>query len=103
TPVPPGRIEFPRAGIGTPASANPRTPVLWRGNVVYGDNRKFAIWAKVEITAACPRLVATIDLKPGASIEADQLREESASCFPGTGKAPLSIDAVAGRTLVRSI
>src|SRR5665213_197652 len=55
--VPRGRLEFPRDGLGTPALPERKSPVLWRGDVIYGDGRHFAVWGRVLITAPVTRLV----------------------------------------------
>jgi flagella basal body P-ring formation protein FlgA len=72
--VPAGQIEFPLSGLGTPSPTGPSAPVLWRGDVVYGDSHRFAIWARVEIAAPCRRLTAGESLKAGRPLEARQIR-----------------------------
>ena len=99
-PVPPGRIEFPRDRLATP-SPDQRAPVLWRGDVVYGDNRRFAIWARVDIKVPCNRLVAAENLKSGEPIETRQLRTTPSACFPGPAATSLSIGAAAGMVPLR--
>jgi flagella basal body P-ring formation protein FlgA len=101
--VPPGRIEFPLDRLGTPASSDQRAPVLWRGNVVYGEGHKFAIWAKVGITAPCRKLVAVDNLRATQPIETHQLREITAACFPVSMKEVPSIGEVAGMVPLRSV
>ena len=80
--VPAGRIEFPASGLGTPSPTGPTAPVMWRGSVIYGESRRFAIWARVQLAAPCRKLVATEALKPGHKIEARQLRTTTGGCFP---------------------
>jgi flagella basal body P-ring formation protein FlgA len=101
--VPPGRIEFPLNRLGVPASSEQRAPVLWRGDVVYGEGHKFAIWARVGITAPCRKLLAVGTLAAGKPIEARQLRETAAKCFPVAMKAVPSLGEVAGMVPLRSV
>jgi flagella basal body P-ring formation protein FlgA len=98
--VPPGRIEFPRDRLATP-SPDQRSPVLWRGDVVYGDNRRFAIWARVDIKVPCNRLVATENLKSGEPIKASQLHSSASTCFPGPAGTALSVETAAGMAPLR--
>jgi len=101
--LPPGRFEFPLSGLGTPSSTGPSTPVLWRGNVVYGESHRFAIWARVEIAAPCRKLVAAESLKAGRPIEARQIRATTASCFPTAAKELPPVDRIVGMTPLRAI
>jgi flagella basal body P-ring formation protein FlgA len=98
--VPLGRIEFPRDRLARP-SPNQQAPVLWRGDVIYGDNRRFAIWARVDIKVPCNRLVAAENLKSGEPIETHQLRATPSACFPSPAGASLSIGAAAGMVPLR--
>lgn len=84
--VPKGRMEFPLSGLGTPSPNGPRAPVLWRGDIVFGDGLRFAIWAQVEISVPCQRLAAVENLKAGRPIEARQVRATASTCFPVPGK-----------------
>jgi flagella basal body P-ring formation protein FlgA len=100
-PVPRGRIEFPRDRLGTPAAGGPRAPVLWRGNVVYGGDRRFAIWARVTVAARFVQVVAIESLRTGQPVEPRQLRLETSEGFPLRAKIAGSIEQVAGRLPLR--
>jgi flagella basal body P-ring formation protein FlgA len=94
-PIPEGNLEFPRTGLREgPAAA------FWNGNVRYGGNRLFSIWAKVAVWVKVQRVVAVTDLPVGASISADQIRVETRDEFPEPDHFPDSINQVAGQ-LVR--
>jgi flagella basal body P-ring formation protein FlgA len=97
-PVPRGDIEFTRASLppGGPAA------ILWRGFVRYGSQRRFAIWARVKITAPSTRIVALQNLPGGQRIEAAQVRLEPTETFPSSQPAP-SLDQVLGLVPRRSI
>jgi flagella basal body P-ring formation protein FlgA len=101
--VPPGRIEFSLSRLGTPASPEQRAPVLWRGDVVYGEGHRFAIWARVGITAPCRKLIAVGNLKAGQPIEARQLRATTATCFPVSAKEAPPIEEAAGMVPLRAV
>jgi len=85
--VPRGRLEFSRERLVAPASPEQRSPVLWPGDVVYGSDRRFAIWARVRITASCTRLVAAGNLRAGQPIEARAIARRTEKCFPRGGDA----------------
>jgi len=102
-PVPQGRIEFGFDRLGTPASPDQRAPVLWRGDVVYGEGHRFAIWARVRILAHCKEIVAAEDLKPGRVIQTSQLRIAAEEGFPIPLKQQLSMDQIVGMMPLRPI
>ena len=101
--VPAGRIEFPLSRLGTPSPAGPSAPVLWRGDVVYGDSHRFPIWVRVGITVPCRRLVAVESLKAGQPIQARQVRDTTGACFPLSGKEIPAVEEVAGMVPLRSV
>jgi flagella basal body P-ring formation protein FlgA len=71
-PAPDGEYHFPLAGLhSTPAGG------YWNGFVVYGRQRRFALWARVRVLTNEDQVVAAEELKPGRVIEARQLRLES--------------------------
>ncbi len=102
-PVPIGAIEFERENLGAPAAPGQRTPVPWRGDIVYAGNRRFPISAKVRITAPVSRLVAVEPLRPGVAIKPSQLRSEIVESFPLATNGVLSIEQIAGMTPLRPI
>lgn len=101
-PVPRGRIEFPREKLGMPASPAQRDAVLWRGEVVYGGEHRFPIWARVRIQVSCERLVAAEPLRPGQTLASSQMRQETGKCFPAP-HAGLDAERAAGMVVVRAI
>ncbi|MGA3095453.1 MAG: flagellar basal body P-ring formation chaperone FlgA [Bryobacteraceae bacterium] len=102
-PVPRGRLEFRREDLGRPALLSSPTPVTWRGSVIYGDNHRFSIWARVAISARQPRVVAAEYLKRGEPIGAAQIRVETVEGFPVAGEVAQSIEEVAGREMSRDL
>jgi flagella basal body P-ring formation protein FlgA len=101
-PVPRGRVEFPREKLGIPASPAQRDAVLWRGEVVYGGEHRFPIWARVRIQVNCERLVAAESLRPGQAIEASQVRQETGKCFPAAHPT-LQAERATGMIALRAI
>jgi flagella basal body P-ring formation protein FlgA len=99
-PIPEGEMEFPRSGLRDgPAGA------FWSGNVRYGSNHLFSIWAKVAVWLKVRRVVALTDFAPGDSIPADRIRVELRDEFPAAGDFPDSTDQVSGqlaRTPIRA-
>jgi len=102
-PVPRGRLEFARERLTAPPGPDQRAPVLWRGDVIYGDGHRYPVWARVRITARCTRAVATEALHAGRAIEARQVRAETAACFPAPDKIASAPDQVVGRKLLRPL
>lgn len=101
--APRGRTEFHWDDLGAPALPSAPTPVVWRGNVVYGNNQHFAIWARVRITARLSHVVAAETIREGTPIAPGQLRVESSDAFPVTGDTVSRIDQVTGRIALRTI
>ena len=96
TAAPEGEIVFPRNGLQLPPVSNPHGDVLWRGYVLYGENRRFGIWAKARIVADVTRVVATADLIAGQAIRQDQVRLESLEEFPLDLLTARNLDEVIG-------
>jgi flagella basal body P-ring formation protein FlgA len=101
--VPVGTIEFTRENLGAPAAPDSKTPVLWRGDVIYAGNRRFQIWAKVRITAPVSRLVAVEALRSGVPIKTSQVRAELVEGFPEAFDGGLLPDQIKGMVLVRPL
>jgi flagella basal body P-ring formation protein FlgA len=102
-PVPRGRLEFSRDRLTAPPEADRRSPVLWRGEVIYGEDRRYTVWARVRIAVRCTRVVAAEPLRAGRPIEARQVRAESAACFLAPEKTASATDEVVGRKLLRPV
>lgn len=102
-PAPRGSLEFHREDLQAPARPDAPSPVTWRGNVVYGANQRFAIWARVRIAAPVNHLVAAETIREGTPIAPGQLRMESSDGFPLSGDTASRIDQVAGRIALRNI
>jgi flagella basal body P-ring formation protein FlgA len=101
--VPRGRIEFPLSSLGTPSSTGSGVPVLWRGDVVYGEGQRFAVWARVQIAAPCQKLTAAESLKAGRPVDARQIRATATTCFPVAGKGMPTVSQIAGMSPIHSI
>jgi flagellar basal body P-ring formation protein FlgA len=102
-PAPRGRIEFRREDLGAPALLDAPAPVVWRGNVVYNGSQRFAVWARVRVTARVPRLVAVELIRRGRPVLASQIRVESNTGFPGTTDLAATVDQVEGLVALRNI
>ncbi|MBI2679527.1 MAG: flagellar basal body P-ring formation protein FlgA [Candidatus Solibacter usitatus] len=97
-PVPPGEIQFSRSTLPPAADA----PVIWRGFVRYGGERRFAIWARVRILVRAQKIVAVENLTAGSRIEARQVRLEECDVFPSqVGKEEM--DGIVGKIARRPI
>jgi flagella basal body P-ring formation protein FlgA len=93
-PAPEGEFEFPAPSLHTG---------FWNGYVTYGKNHKFAVWARVKVTAAVTRVVATQDLKIGQTVDAAQLRIETVEAARVSGAVVAAIADAAGRVPRRTI
>jgi len=93
-PLPPGRLEFQRAGLNKPPGNNLETPVLWRGKLMYDDQRSLVVWAKVRISVDREIFLASETIPKGAVIRAEQVATTRIRQFPPLElppKAPLVI------------
>jgi flagella basal body P-ring formation protein FlgA len=96
--APLGEIVFPRSGLQYSSASQPDRPVIWRGFVRYGENRNFAIWAMVRITAASTRIVPVADIPLGKPIREDQVRLESYEDSPLDDGIARNLEDVVGLT-----
>ncbi|MBZ5636878.1 MAG: flagellar basal body P-ring formation chaperone FlgA [Acidobacteriia bacterium] len=103
--APQGKVVFPRTGLQLPAAADPQAEVVWRGYVVYGNNRRFGVTARARITTTTTRVVAVADLSLGAPVREDQVHLESFDTFALDDRPARSLDEVVGyvpRALIRA-
>ncbi len=103
--APQGKVVFPRSGLQLPATADPQAEVLWRGYILFGNNRRFSISARARITTTTTRVVAVADLAAGDVVREDQVRLESFDTFALDDRPARNLDEVVGfvsRTLIRS-
>jgi flagella basal body P-ring formation protein FlgA len=103
--APQGKVVFPRMGLQLPATSDPQAEVVWRGYVLYGNNRRFGITARARITTTTTRVIALADLSVGEPVHEDQVRLESFDTFALDDRPARNLDEVVGfvpRTLIRS-
>lgn len=101
--VPRGRIEFRYEDLGVPATPEKRSAAIWRGNVVYGDGHRFAIWARVMMSVQLPRMIAKETIPRGQAILPEMIRVEYSKVFPAPGDVARNLDEIAGQITVRTI
>ena len=103
--APEGKIVFPRSGLQLPATSDPQAETIWRGYVLYGNNRRFSVIARARITTTSTRVVAVADLPTGAPVREDQVQLESFDSSAFDDRPARNLDEVVGfvpRTLIRS-
>jgi|SRR5579872_5693163 len=103
--APQGKVVFPRTGLQLPATSDPQAEVVWRGYVIYGNNRRFGISARARISTTTTRVIAVADLSVGDPVRDDQVRLESFDTFALDDRPARSLDEVVGlvpRMLIRS-
>jgi flagella basal body P-ring formation protein FlgA len=103
--APQGKVVFPRTGLQLPAVADPQAEVVWRGYVLYGNNRRFSISARARITTTTTRVIALADLAVGEAVRDDQVRLESFDTFALDDRPARNLDEVVGyvpRSAIRS-
>jgi flagella basal body P-ring formation protein FlgA len=101
-PAPPGRIVFPLASM-LPAADRNSGSALWRGYLLYAEDRKFDIWARVKLLAPTARVVATSDIAAGHIIHTDDVRVETVDDFPIWKEVSREPGEVVGHIAQRSI
>jgi flagella basal body P-ring formation protein FlgA len=89
--VPEGVIEFPPESLRAVSNGG-----MWSGSIRYGGRHRVTIWARVNVSVAATRIIATRDLPAGRPIDPDALRVESRDEFPSPESRPSRIEAVAG-------
>lgn len=97
TPVPEGKLVFPRSGVAAATNTGPSTPVTWRGYVSYNSSRRFEIWARVTMSASMPRVVAVENLLPGKPVQPGQVQIEVEDEFPLRNDTVTRLEDVVGR------
>jgi flagella basal body P-ring formation protein FlgA len=103
--APQGKVVFPRTGLQLPATSDSQAEAVWRGYVIYGNNRRFAISARARITTTTTRVIAVADLSAGDPVREDQVRLESFDTFAMDDRPARNLDEVVGfvpRTLIRT-
>jgi flagella basal body P-ring formation protein FlgA len=98
-PVPPGEIQFTRSTL-PPATEG---PVIWRGFVRYGGDRRFAIWARVKILVCSQKIIATENIAAGSRIDAKHVRVEERDVFPSADAGTPAVDGIVGKIPRRPI
>lgn len=101
-PVPVGDLVFPRSGLALNFSPG-ADPLLWKGYVVYGSGRHFAVWARVRIHVRLNRVVATDNLVTRVPIRADQVRLEILDGVPDALAPAQSLEEVVGNLLLHPV
>jgi flagella basal body P-ring formation protein FlgA len=94
--APQGKVVFPRTGLQLPTVSDPQAEVVWRGYVVYGNNRRFGISARARITTSATRVVAVADLSAGETVREDQVRLESFDTFALDDRPARRLEEVVG-------
>jgi len=102
-PAPAGTIEFPLSGLGQPAAPHGTAPVVWKGFVRYGGERRFRVWARVKVSAPARCIVALEPLPARKPIELHQVRMEDCERFPSPGSRTVSVEDAAGRLPRRAV
>jgi flagella basal body P-ring formation protein FlgA len=101
--APAGKVSFPLSGLLASTLTDAETPVTWRGEVLYHGSRKFAIWARVKISATMTRVVATQLILPGQTVAPDQVRIETYDDFPLRNDIARNLEEVVGRMSRRAL
>jgi len=94
--APQGKVVFPRTGLQMPALSDPQAEVVWRGYVIYGNNRRFGISARARITTSATRVVAVTDLSAGETVREDQVRLETFDSFALDDRPARRLEEVVG-------
>ena len=102
-PAPQGNLVFPQSGLSAATNIDPSTPVTWRGYIQYGSPRRFAVWARVRVSAAMPRVIATEPLAAGKPVAKEQVRLETSDDFPLRNDTARSLEEVIGRIPRRAV
>ena len=103
SPVPLGKLVFPLTGLTSNGAHDPAVAPTWTGYVQYSSERKFAVWARVKVSATMMRVVTVETVPAGKVIESRQIRLEAYDDFPLQNGVARNLDEVVGRVARRSI
>ncbi len=101
--LPPGRLEFSRAGLNRPPANNPQAPVIWRGRLIYDGQRSLVVWAKVSISVERDLFLAKESIPKGTVIRAEQVVATRVRQFPSLEQSPGLPLVVAGKVARRML
>jgi len=93
--VPRGTVEFSKSSLMPNG--------MWRGRIVYDQNRSMPIWVKARITAERTWVEASEPIAVGKVIEASQLILKTGPRFPFDPPLIATVDLIAGRKLLRNV
>jgi flagella basal body P-ring formation protein FlgA len=102
-PLPPGKLAFQYTFLNKPPGSNPETTVIWRGKLIYDDQRSLVVWAKVRISVDREIFIATETIPKGAIIRADQVAITHIRQFPPAEASPGFPLVVAGKVARRTL
>ena len=97
-PVPNGTLSFPKSGLQFSPMTNAQSVLLWRGSLMYGSGKRYAVWARVRIWVESERLVAARDILPGQEITDKDMVFARTRSFPNLAEIPPDSAAILGRT-----
>jgi flagella basal body P-ring formation protein FlgA len=101
--IPHGHVEFRYEDLGLPANPEKRSVATWRGNIVYGDDHRFPIWARVMMSVKLPHMIAKETIQRGQPILPEMIRVEYSNVFPAPGDVARNLSDIAGQIPVRTI
>ena len=102
-PLPLGRVEFHLASLNKPPRSAPRSPVIWRGRLIYDAEHTASVWAQVRITVETTWFVAEGSISTGGVIRAEQVQVAHGLEFPYSAEPFRSADEIVGKIARRSI
>jgi len=102
-PLPLGRVEFHLASLNKPPASASRSPVIWRGRLIYDAGHTASVWAQVRITVERTWFVAEGNISTGTLIRAEQVQAAHGREFPFPAEFFRSADEIVGKIARRSI
>jgi len=101
--LPAGRLEFHRENLNRPSEASAPAPVVWRGKLVYDQDRSVSVWAQVRISAERTWFAASENIPAGAVIGSKQIQRVTGRQWPDSTATMLQSEMIAGKVARRSI
>ena len=101
--LPPGKLVFPLGSMSAQTASSAELGLIWRGHVLYDENQRYSIWARVRVSAPIQRVVANTQLKRGEVITASQVRLEQVQGFPVKNPIATQLEDVIGRSPIVTI
>lgn len=101
-PVPPGKLEFPPAGVSQ-WSTNPPGTTVWQGRVLMDSGHSFPVWVKLSIVVEAKIVASARALQKDQRLTAEDVTYLSEASFPLPEGVLSSVESAIGKVALRAV